>query len=83
MDALDDFIRHCDEACLHLRIRRATLSTKLFNDGKRLEQIAGGLSDIGYRRLREAESALKDLTDFRSRSDLGHRRSKAKSDPPE
>lgn len=61
MHPLEEFIADCDLACLALGIQRATLSTKLFNDGKRLDQIAGRKSDIGVGRLFRAVRALEEL----------------------
>ncbi len=61
MDVLKDFIARCDAVAEKRRMKRSTLSTRLFNDGKRLSQIATGESDVGVRRLAVAEKALAAL----------------------
>lgn len=65
MNSLDPrisaFIDRCDAVCRLRRIKRATLSTRILHDGKRLEQIAGGVSDIGVHRLARAEKDLAAL----------------------
>ena len=61
-DALQTFIRRCDAYCARRQpaLSRARLSTILFNDGKRLDAIQGG-SDIGHRRLLQADADLAAL----------------------
>ena len=68
MDTLSGFIKRCDDAAGALRIKRSTLSTLLFNDGKRIGQLANGGSDVGVRRLAEADRFLVVLVAER----LGH-----------
>lgn len=58
---LSAFLRLCDGAARDLGISRSTLSTKLFTDGKRLDTLNGGKSDIGIRRLAAAEVELATL----------------------
>ena len=58
---IDTFLTRCDLAAAHLGVKRSTLSTKLFNDGKRLAQIATGESDVGVNRLADAEITLDRL----------------------
>lgn len=62
MDAISDFLARCDTYCgkRSPRLSRARLGTILFNDGKRLDAIAGG-SDVGSRRLAQASAALAEL----------------------
>lgn len=60
------FLRRCDALCASATWKRSTLSTKLFNDGKRLDQIADGGSDIGIGRLARAEAELATLEDVSS-----------------
>ena len=52
------FIARCDSVAERLRISRSTLSTRLLFDGKRLDSLAAGASDIGVRRLGKAERDL-------------------------
>lgn len=58
---LSAFIHRCDSAGERLNIKRSTLSTKLFMDGKRLDALASGESDIGIGRLAKAERELAAL----------------------
>lgn len=55
---LQNFLDRCDAECNRLGVKRSTLSTRLFKDGKRLNQIASGNSDIGIGRLALAEADL-------------------------
>lgn len=59
--ALADFISRCDAYAQRRGIKRSTLSAWLFNDGKRLDQIAGGQSDVGIGRLARAVTQLDGL----------------------
>jgi len=52
------FISRCDAVAKRLRVSRATMSTRILFDGKRLDSIAAGKSDIGVRRLAKAERDL-------------------------
>ena len=56
-----DFVTRCDAYARRRRIKRSTLSVWLFNDGKRIAQIAGGQSDIGVARLARALEKLAEL----------------------
>lgn len=59
------FLVRCDTLADRLSVSRATLSSRLLMDGKRLDDIASGRSDIGIRRLSRAErdlAALEGLT---------------------
>lgn len=58
---LTAFLSRCDAVGVRLRIRRSTLSTKLFKDGKRLDALASGESDVGIGRLAQAETDLAAL----------------------
>jgi hypothetical protein len=64
MDVIDtrlaDFLRRCDDVAALRGFKRSTLSTKIFNDGKRLKEIEAG-GDIGIKRLAVAERALAKL----------------------
>lgn len=62
MNHLATFLADCDATAGRLGIARATLATKLFSDGKRLDAIAAG-ADIGVRRL---ERAVADLAKLKS-----------------
>jgi hypothetical protein len=64
---LSAFLARCDSVAHLLRLKRSTLSTRLFNDGKRLDQIATG-GDIGIRSLAGAEDRLAELEGGRGRS---------------
>ena len=57
MSAIPEFLHRCDVLASRLGIARATLSTKVFNDGDRIRQIAAG-GDIGVRRLERAAQTL-------------------------
>lgn len=61
MSAPSEFISRCDVYAERRGIKRSTLSAWLFNDGKRLDQIAGGQSDIGIGRLARAMEHLTGL----------------------
>lgn len=55
------FIERCDAFAAGRKIKRSTLSVWLFNDGKRLDQLGRGQSDIGVHRLHRAFVALTEL----------------------
>lgn len=57
MSDLQTFLDRCESFASERGWRRSTLSTRLFNDGGRLDQMVNG-SDIGVRRL---ERAIADL----------------------
>lgn len=61
------FLVRCGRVEERLGIRRSTLSTKLFNDGRRLDQIASG-KDVGILRLAKAERDLGELEGQQPRS---------------
>lgn len=52
------FVARCDAYAARRGWKRSTLSTALFKDGKRLDRLAGGAADIGFRRFAEARQAL-------------------------
>jgi hypothetical protein len=56
------FLKRCDAVAGGLGVKRSTLSTKLFKDGKRLRVLASGNSDIGIGRLAKAERELAQLS---------------------
>ncbi len=58
---LQRFLQRCDEIGTELKLRRSSLSTRLFADGKRLEKLSSGESDIGIGRLARAEADLAAL----------------------
>lgn len=62
------FIGRCDLVAQRLKIKRSTLSTKLFMDGKRLDALVRGGSDIGIGRLAAAERELAALEGLASGS---------------
>ena len=55
------FLQRCDAFAEEIGVKRSSLSTTLFADGKRLDQIAAGGSDVGIGRLAEAEAALSAM----------------------
>jgi hypothetical protein len=55
------FVSRFDAVAARLGVKRATLSTRVFNDGKRIEAILSGNSDIGIGRLAKAERELSAL----------------------
>lgn len=58
---LIQFLARFDQVAERLKIARATLSTRVFSDGKRIAAIASGKSDIGLARLARAELQLANL----------------------
>lgn len=62
MISLEEFMTRCTALAEKRGWKRSTLSTRLFNDGSRLDQLANG-KDIGTRRL---ERAITDLTTLES-----------------
>lgn len=58
---LSAFLARCEQIAARLRISRATLSTRLLSDGKRLDQLYAGDSDIGILRLARAEQMLAGM----------------------
>jgi len=66
MDPVLAFIIRCDAAAARMGLRRTTLSTKLFQDGKRLDGLATGSSDVGVRRLKLADEMLSRMERERS-----------------
>lgn len=61
MDPIGAFVELCDVAAERRGWTRSTLSTYLFRDGKRLDQLASGNSDVGVLRLEAAKRRLSDL----------------------
>lgn len=57
---IDVFIKRCDALAERRGISRARVSTLVFNDGKKLDHLAGG-RDIGVRTLANAEEKLAKL----------------------
>lgn len=55
---LSAFVERCDKIVARGSMKRSTLSLKLFMDGKRIDALASGVSDIGIRRLAKAEREL-------------------------
>ncbi|MDP8249599.1 hypothetical protein [Pseudochrobactrum saccharolyticum] len=53
MNTVDAFLSLIDEYCASVKLAEATVSSRLFNDGKRIASIRAG-SDIGVRRLNAA-----------------------------
>lgn len=62
------FIIRCDATAKRMKIKRSTLSVKLFMDGKRLDALASGKSDVGIHRLAAAERELSALEGVAARS---------------
>lgn len=60
MSDLQTFLDRCDRFAEERGWRRSTLSTRLFNDGGRLDQLASG-RDIGVRRLDRAKADLSKM----------------------
>jgi hypothetical protein len=61
MNPIGEFLERCDAIANQRSWKRSTLSTLLFQDGKRLDQLAGGNSDVGVLRLEAAKAALGRL----------------------
>ena len=59
MNTVDAFLILVDTFSSSVKLAEATVSSRLFNDGKRISGIRGG-SDIGVRRLQVAISWLSD-----------------------
>lgn len=59
MDQIAHLVVLIETYCAAMKIAEATLSSRLFNDGKRIASIRGG-SDIGVRRCREAMQWFSD-----------------------
>lgn len=55
------FISSCDAVASAMKLQRSSLSKRLFNDGKRLDSLADGKSDIGIGRLARAEEELREI----------------------
>jgi hypothetical protein len=66
MNPVTEFLARCDAVAKRRNIKRSTLSTMLFRDGKRLGQLADGKSDVGVLRLEAAKKALAELDCDRS-----------------
>lgn len=60
MPDLETFLRRCESFAEKRGWRRSTLSTRLFNDGGRLDQLVAG-GDVGVRRLTRAVEDLDAL----------------------
>jgi hypothetical protein len=60
--SLSAFLTRCDVVAAGLGLKRSTLSTRIFRDGKSLTQLHQG-RDIGVRRLAKAEAELAELED--------------------
>ena len=65
MDPVLDFVLQCDAAGARMGVKRTTLSSFLFRDGKRLDELASGKSDIGARRVRQAQRDLESTPECR------------------
>lgn len=63
MNPISEFLAECDAVAQRRKVKRSTLSTWLFRDGKRLDQLAGGASDVGVLRLEEAKQRLAELAE--------------------
>lgn len=59
--SIPDFIARCDRYCEAAEVSRTWLSKRLFNDTYRLRDLADGASDVGVRRLEQAEGVLGGL----------------------
>ena len=55
------FIERCNAYCAAAGISRVTLSKKLFDDTRRLNHLAAGVSDVGVMRLARAVDTLSGL----------------------
>ncbi|WP_168072839.1 hypothetical protein [Caulobacter sp. SSI4214] len=58
---LSEFVEGCYRYAQAAGLATSTVSTLLFNDGKRLNALASGESDIGIGRLAQAEAKLTGL----------------------
>lgn len=59
MSMIGSFLDVVERFCAASNVSESTLSSRAFNDGKRLSQIRGG-ADIGVRRLEQAVHWLSD-----------------------
>lgn len=59
MTSLEAFLDLIDRYCSSVKLAEATVSSRLFNDGKRVANLRCG-SDIGIRRLHQALEWLSD-----------------------
>lgn len=73
---LNAFLGRCQALAARSGASMATLSTRIFNDGRRLKEIQDG-GDVGINRLARAETALAQLEGAPPRSRKGPRRSAA------
>lgn len=60
MSDLQTFLDRCETFAQRRGWKRSTLSTRLFNDGGRLDQLFAG-GDVGVRRLDRAKDDLAEL----------------------
>jgi hypothetical protein len=59
MTSLEAFLDLIDRYCCSVKLAEATVSSRLFNDGKRVASLRAG-SDIGIRRLHQALQWLSE-----------------------
>jgi hypothetical protein len=64
--SIPEFIARCDAYCKSAGVSRRWLSKRLFTDTFRLEQLAGGSSDVGVNRLARAIEELARIEAERS-----------------
>jgi hypothetical protein len=61
MDAIKSFISRCDAYCEARGISRGTLSASVLSNAGRLQLLADGQLNIGFRTLQEASDRLGNL----------------------
>lgn len=59
--SISEFISRCDRYCQTAGVSRVWLSKRLFSDTTRLDDLAGGQSDVGVRRMERATADLSAL----------------------
>ena len=60
MSELESFLQRCQAFADASGLSLSTVSSKLFNDGKRLRSVGAG-ADLGVRLMAKAKEALEDL----------------------
>jgi hypothetical protein len=59
MTNIDQFLRLVDAYSVATGLARSTISTRLFNDGKRLEMLQNG-RDVGIRKVADAVQLISE-----------------------
>lgn len=59
--SISAFIQRCDAYTAEAGISRATLSNKLFNDSRKIDDLANEKVDVGVRKLERVQATLDGL----------------------